>query len=318
MNKINKILLCFLISVIFCKTTENQTKTNYGKEKKVPKKELQHNQEESENNYFKKDNNNQNTLTEEIKKETEDINQEIIENNQKKTEEKKLVLSKEDYEFITYYKNLISEQEKKYLLDKKKYLEDREFIFISKQKQKKEEENYEIYKKNYLINEEQEKQNKEKILNQIDPERSMFWRIDFNSEFPEKIIFEIDQKTTVILCEISDPIRFLKKTNFDCNSSLIKIDISQIENSNFFEQISLFQFLPNKKGYYLIFQEINQERKAINLTNNKNEIYTINFIETDGENLLKIQIYLEKIIQNKKRIYFKIISPYDFLFSLSK
>lgn len=316
MNKINKFLLIFLI--LFCKTTENQILTKNEKEINLSKKELQYNQKESEKKNFKEENNNQIISNNQEFKKEEDIpkEQEIIENI--KTEEEKLIITKEDYELITYYKNIIIEKEKLYLLDKKQYLENRDFILISKKKQKKEEENYEIYKKNYLINLEQEKQKKEKILNQIDPERVMFWRVDFNSEFPEKIIFEIDPKVTIILCEITDPIRFLKKNNFQCNSNLIKINISNIENSNFFEQVSLFQFLPKKKGYYLIFQEINQEKKAINLNNKKNEIYTINFIETDGENLLKIHIYTEKIIQNKKRMYFKIISPFDFLFGLSK
>ncbi|MFN3604278.1 MAG: hypothetical protein ACK4UJ_06190 [Leptonema sp. (in: bacteria)] len=253
------------------------------------------------------------SIEQEEKKEMDSTIEEVKENHQFEN-----TISDEVYKKIAYYKNQSKQKEDQYWLDYKNFQIEKNKIITYKTNQKNSEISYESYKREYWIKLENEKRIKEEQLNQKDPERKMFWRMDFNQEFPEQIHFKIQSGDLIYLCEIQNPILYILKPKFRCNSKSTQIDSKLLENSNFFETISLFYFLPERKSYFFIYMERNQKQTPLVIYNKNREPYKIAFIETDGKVLFKIYVYTEKIIKDKKKYFFKIVSPLDFLFGLSE
>ncbi len=292
----NKFYIYFLIFILFCKTSENRM-NDFDESQQKRKTTLYVSIEKQETN-----------LKEEISKKQESENFQKEEN----------VFNEQDYQKIVFYKTAVKEMEEQYILDKKKYNQDKSFIQNFKKNQEKLEKEYEEYKINYIKQLEKERLEKKEKINQFDPENKMFWRIDFNSEFPEVITIKLFSNTIVRLCEVDNPMNYLIIKNFSCNTKVTEIKGNDLKDINFLETLPLLHFLPKKKANYLIYIEQNQKKIPIQISNSEKELYTIAFIEINERSVLKIHLYTIKSDKYKPRYYFKTIAPVDFLLSLSE
>lgn len=293
----NKYYSFFLILVFFCKTSENRIS------------DVDESQQKKETTlYVSIDKQTINQLDNSLKKQEE-------ENSQKKEENR---ISSEDNQKIAFYKKAVKEMEDQYILDKEKYNQDRKFIINFKDNQDQLEKDYEIYKKNYLKNLEEERKEKKERIIQLDPEGKMFWRIDFNSEFPEIITVKLSFNSSIHLCEVENPFTYLIIKNFFCHSKVIKIRGEDLRDINFLETLPLLDFLPKKRANYIIYQEDNQKKVPLRISNLEKEDYTIAIVEITESSILKLHLYTIKSVKYKQRYFFKTITPIDFLLSLSE
>lgn len=331
-----KITIFLFVLIICCKTTENviqiqenttDSVVSNNKENQEAYKENSHQNQEEKTNPIKnieiepKQNSSTSYLDQDHQENISTLDQNLTEDtsidNMNTTEN---TIKDLDKEIIYFYKNKNNIEEEEYNSDKRKFYEDKNYILLYKKNFIFENQSYEEFKISYKKSVEEKKQKKVEILNQIDPERRTFWRVDSNLLFDDVIYFQVSEYLQYKLCTIDEPYEFIFLKQIKTNKciNLKNIDINLLRNRNFFEEVSIFELISKKKGYYIIFQETRDQMTLLNLRDKNNQNHIVSFIETDGSDLLKIYLYNIAKQYNQNRIYFKIITPIDVLFRLSE
>ncbi len=228
-----------------------------------------------------------------------------------KTENFDSTLTKEDINLILFYKKMFKEEELIYKKELENYFQNKIYIKKFKDRSDTEEKEYNSFVKNYTISLDQEKQKRIELLNQIDPERNMFWRVDTDKLFDEVLIIPISKEKYKI-CEVEDPFSYLFTNKNKCNHSKI-IEREYLINRNFNEEVSIFELLPKRKGYYII---LNENLDRLKIQDKNHNFYTVSYIESDGENIVKFYLYVIQSNFNQNKIYFKIYTPLNVFFRL--
>lgn len=226
--------------------------------------------------------------------------------------------TEEDKMIISNFKNEHQKEEELYKKDSYVFFNNKNYLLSFKDISRNEEVQFEEYKISYLTNLEKKKKSQLEILNRIDPERNAFYRKEVNESFQENIILHVKEDSNYSICEIFEPYLYLYHNELNCKNKIYTINRKILENKNYFEEISIFEILPKRKGFYLIIQEINNKKEVLKLYDLKNQEYQLSYLETDGENLIKLYTYQILKYDNTKRIYFKIISPLSILFRISE
>ncbi|GIX41724.1 MAG: hypothetical protein KatS3mg129_1457 [Leptospiraceae bacterium] len=356
MNKSN-IFIILIIFILYCQSSQNiQKKTTEPKKQNnvtnIAKEEYTKFIEEQKR---KKEQSKQNIETTENNKKQEDIKEETtnleqtenantnIQEKQKKDQDKKNDIAmtdtdtqdtldttkpepikppeptEEDKQMILFFKKEHLKEEELYKKDYEAFLEIKRYILSFKDSVHNEENQYKEFKISYLQDLENKKQLQLEYLNRIDPERKAFWRWEQDQNFNETIIIPV-KENRLFVCEIQDPYLYLYNANFDCKNKIYTIRKEILENRNYFEEISLFEILPDRKGFYIIFEQDKTQNKKnpLKFYDKNNQENILSYIESDGENLIKLYLYSIQQKENQKRIYFKIVSPLNILFRFSE
>jgi hypothetical protein len=303
MINIKNYIIIFIIFLISCQTNAN----------------IQNQTPQTEKNDVVK--NDQNIVSEQINK-TENIESENIskpeetlpENTTKPEEIVPIQPTEEQKDYLISLKKQIILEEEQYKKDYEIYLKTKQFLLSLKDLVTKEENQFHEYKFSYLKDLESRKQRQIELLNRIDPEKKAFWRKDVDVNFPEVIYIPVQSQTVYYICEVRDPVKYLYNFDFECSSKPYSIKKEMLIDRNFFEEISLFEILPKRKGFYIVFTEIQGKKETFKIYDKLNQEYNLSYLESDGENLIKLYAYSIQKVENQKRIYFKIISPLEIFF----
>lgn len=343
-----KILIFLIFFIMSCKTTQKETqkeinainntqkqenKNESKKEDLIPSMETE--KEEKKDNAIEnpnQENQIQNTsITPEKKEEKQENKQNVAitdsnttnlntttDSSIDNTNTTNNLIKEEEKKLITFYKKQFNTEEDEYFKDNMKFYEDKSNILFYKKNSELENQSYEDYRISYKKSLEEKKQQKIEILNQIDPERQAFWRRDSNLLFNELIYIQVSESVQYKLCSTENPYEFIYIQEFKKNmcQNQKNIDVNLLKNRNYFEEISIFELLPKKKGFYILIEEKNNLLSPLKIRDKNNDNHVISFMESDGNDLLKLYIYNIVKKQNQNRIYFKIISPIDILFRL--
>jgi len=304
MINIKNFIIIFIIFLISCQTNakiQNQT------------------QQTKKNDVVKND---QNIVSEQINKtentiETENISkpeETLPENTTKPEEIVPIKPTEEEKDSLISLKKQIILEEEQYKKDYQLYLNNKQFILSFKDFVIKEENQFHEYKFSYLKNLESNKQRQIELLNRIDPERRAFWRKDVDANFSEVIYVPVQSQTVYYICEVRDPLKYLYNFYLECSNKPYTIKKEILLDRNFFEEISLFEILPKRKGFYVVFTEIHGKKEIFKIYDKFNQEYNLSYLESDGENWIKLYAYTIRKEENQKRIYFKIISPLEIFF----
>jgi hypothetical protein len=333
MNRLSFIFL--VIFILFCQTTQDLIKPIEKKQDdNNPKITIQEDNEKKELEKQKENQEQKNTDKLEVnsqqKKEkiepSKDPTTIAMTDTQTNSQENTVEIIKpeiikpteEDKMIISNFKNEHQKEEELYKKDSYVFFNNKNYLLSFKDISRKEEVQFEEYKISYLTNLEKKKKSQLEILNRIDPERNAFYRKEVNESFQENIILHVKEDSNYSICEIFEPYLYLYHNELNCKNKIYTINRKILENKNYFEEISIFEILPKRKGFYLIIQEINNKKEVLKLYDLKNQEYQLSYLETDGENLIKLYTYQILKYDNTKRIYFKIISPLSILFRISE
>jgi len=304
MINLKNFIIIFIIFLISCQTNVKiQNQTSQSKKNDVIKSD--------QNNVSEQTNKTENTTEPNNISKPEET---IPENTTKPEEIVPISPTEEEKDYLVSLKKQTILEEEQYKKDYEIYLETKQFLLSLKDLVFKEENQFKDYKFSYLKSLESKKQRQIELLNRIDPERKAFWRKDVDANFPEVIYIPVQSQTVYYICEVRDPLKYLYNFDLECKSKTYTIKKETLLDRNFFEEISLFETLPKRKGFYIVFTEIQGKKDLFKIYDKFNQEYNLSYLESDGENWIKLYVYSTRKEENQKRIYFKIISPLEIFF----